>query len=91
MAITFTQERKKQKYLILVLALITLAIVLVVWLGFFKRGETPLPSLVPIVSQKKIEIGWETLRNPLLKELQVFEEISPLEGEVGRENPFTPY
>jgi hypothetical protein len=31
------------------------------------------------------------LESPQLKELDVFEAVSPLEGEIGRENPFLPY
>lgn len=38
-----------------------------------------------------IRINFEILRNPLLEELQTFEEIQPYKDQVGRENPFLPY
>jgi hypothetical protein len=92
MAITFLQEKSRQKHLFLILVLVIFGIILIVWWGFF-RGNEKIPSgLVPtFLTPKEISIDWEVLKNPQLDELEVFEEISPLSGESGRENPFTPY
>jgi len=89
MAITFLQQRKKQKRLIFVLLAVIILIFIVVWRGFLVKTK---PVLVPIISEPpKIEINFEVLKSPILKELQPFEEINPFEEEIGRENPFIPY
>ena len=49
-----------------------------------------LVSIPVIPEPPKIEINFGVLKNPVLKELQPFEEINPLEERAGRENPFTP-
>ena len=91
MAITFLQEKKRQKYLILILALIIIAILIIVWQGFLRR-EAPLSPAVSLpLTHQKIFIDWPTLEDVRVSELQAFEAILPLEGEVGRENPFIPY
>lgn len=91
MAITFTQERKKQTYLILVFVLIIFSILLVVWWGFLKEKVVPPSIILPVLISPTKEIDWQTLKNPKLEELQPFEEIRPLEEGIGRENPFIPY
>ena len=89
MAITFLQQRKKQKRLIFVLLAVIILIFIVVWRGFLVK---PKPVLVPIILEPpKIEINFGVLKGPVLKEFQPFEEIKPFEEEIGRENPFTPY
>ncbi|MBI2041571.1 MAG: hypothetical protein HYT20_00945 [Candidatus Nealsonbacteria bacterium] len=94
MAITITQDRKKQRYLLLALAAIIFAVLLVVWLGFFgKKGGTPQLSSSPVAvyAVPKIEIDWQALDNLRAESLKPFEEITPLKGDLGRKNPFTPY
>ncbi|MBA7596527.1 hypothetical protein ES703_03501 [subsurface metagenome] len=90
MAITFLQAKKRQKNLILVLALAILAIVLLVWFSFLRREAPPSP-LSPALAPLEIKIDWETLQNPQLESLQIFEEVLPFEDEGGRENPFISY
>ena len=90
MAIVFTKERKKQRYLILVLVLLIFAILSAVWWGWIRKEEGISPGALPAYAPPKVEINWGVLKDPQLKELQVFEEISPFEGEAGRENPFVP-
>ena len=90
MAITFLEERKKQRRLVLILTLVIFTILLVVWYGFFMKKETVSPPL-PVLIPQKIEIDWQTLKNPQLQEMQPFEEIFPFEEEIGRENPFLQY
>lgn len=92
MAITFVQEKKKQRYLVLILALVIFLILLIAWWSFSRGGETVHLFVPPsTVTPQKIEIDWQTLNNPQLQELQKFEEIPPPEVEIGRENPFIVY
>lgn len=90
MAITFLQQEKRQKYLILILVGVILLTFFVVWRGFLFK---PKAVLAPTISEPpEIEINFQTLKSPLLKELQPYQEIEPLlEEEMGRENPFIPY
>jgi len=93
MAITFSLQRKKHKYLILVLILAVLVILIVLLRGFLLKPKIEKPEEIITKKPPLIEIDFEILESPILKELQPFEEISPLEEgkEFGRENPFVPY
>lgn len=93
MAITITQERKKQRYLILALAMMIFTILLVVWWGFF-RGEKAvfIPVGPPVIyALPEIKIDWQSLENIRSEIPKPFEEISAFGGKFGRKNPFTPY
>ena len=94
MPIKFVEAKKKQKYLILVFVVVALISAIVIWRGYFKKEE-PVPP-TPGFSFREVRINFDVLENPLLKELQPFEEISlegllPLETNIGRENPFLSY
>jgi hypothetical protein len=98
MAITFLKEKKKQKHLIYIFVGIIFAILIIIWLGFFKKPQPPITKVPTEVSKtgEKIEINFKILENkilenPIFKELKDFEKTPPLEGEAGRENPFLPY
>ena len=91
MAIEFLQAQKRQRYLILILTLAICAIVLVVWLGFFRTSAPVVPASSSIVVQSKIKINWDILSDSRLKELQNFQQIPVLKDKIGRINPFTPY
>jgi hypothetical protein len=99
MAITFLEKRKIQRRYIIIFGIVLLVTISVIWRGFFVEekpiflGEVTKPS-------KKVELDFKILENPILKELQPFEEIEPFKEviveeeiieKVGRENPFTPY
>lgn len=90
MAITFQKREEKQRYLIFAFLIIILVAFLVLYFGFFRKQK---PSFLPptLHQPPRIEINFETLKKPFLKELLPFEEIKPFEGEIGRENPFLPY
>jgi len=90
MAITFLQRRKIQKYLIPVFIVVILITIIVIWSGFLREDETiePVKILIP---PKKVEVDFEVLKSPILEELEPFEEISPFEEKIGRENPFISY
>lgn len=91
MAIEFLQAQKKQRYLMLILTLVICAILLIVWLGFFRSPTTIVPVSVFEETKPKIEINWDTMSDTKLEVLNSFEQISELKDEIGRENPFTPY
>jgi hypothetical protein len=94
MPIKFVEEKKRQKYLILVFLAVALISAVVLWQGYFKKEEPVSPT--PGLSFREVKINFDVLESPVLKELQPFEEISlegllPLEVNVGRENPFISY
>jgi len=90
MAITFIQQRKKQQYLIFVALIVILIALVVVWWGFLSKPK-PVEELKTAIPEE-LKINFEVLNSQILKELQPFEEITPLVGgSAGRENPFTPY
>ena len=91
MDLTHFQQRKKQKYLILVLSGVLLASAIFIWQGFIaKEGKQLIERESQFLSQK-VKINFETLKNPVLEQFQAFEKIEPFKGEAGRDNPFIPY
>jgi len=91
MAIEFLQAQKKQRYMMLILTFTICAILLVVWMGFF-RGEEPIaPVSTSTFIQSEVEINWEALSDEKIEALKTFERIPELKGDVGRENPFANY
>lgn len=90
MAITFQEQKEKQKYLTMVFLVAILVIFSVVYFGFLKK-EKPSEIQGVIYQPPKIELNFELLESPFLKELLPFEEIKPFEDKIGRENPFLPY
>ncbi|MFH1036846.1 MAG: hypothetical protein V1756_02185 [Patescibacteria group bacterium] len=81
----FLKKDNKQLYLIFVL----IAVLLITF--FVYRQKNFVPGIPISFEAKKIEINFQLLENPMLKELQPFEEIKAFEGTVGRENPFLSY
>jgi hypothetical protein len=88
MAITFTQTKKRQRYLLVILGLTAIAILVVILVG---RRNLPSPITAPVFLPPKIEIDFQTLKNPQLGELETFKDIPAFEGKIGRDNPFVPY
>jgi hypothetical protein len=66
--------------------MIIVATALVFYFGVMKKPEQT--SSMILVPPKKTEIDFSALKNPVLLELQPFEEILEFTGEIGRENPF---
>lgn len=92
MVINFTQEKKKQKYLIFILAGVIFLTLAVIWWNFFGKKEQVSVQPAEVVSaQPKIEIDWQTLKDAKLKELEIPPGISEFKDKIGRENPFIPY
>lgn len=95
MAITFVQQKKTQKYLILAFGALILIIVFVFFSDYFKEGEEIFIG-EPIVSKhlSPIKIDFQVLENPIFQKLsESFPDLPSVfsPGEVGRENPFLPY
>ena len=102
MAITFLEQRKKQKYLVFFFATLVLIILLLVCYGHLAEKKA-FPSSTTMKLFKPVEMEWGLFENPVFKELQLYQEIAPFEPymiseegeekevEVGRENPFIPY
>ena len=90
MAINFSEETNHQKYLVLVLIVIVLITFFILRQSFSEPGEETGPTQ-EVFQLKDIEINFEVLQLPIIKELQAFEEIGPFSGQVGRENPFISY
>ena len=92
MAITFVEERKKQKKLLIIFGFLIAITVVVLAQGLLKRIPfSPMTDGEISPTFKKIEIDFTLLENNNLKDLEPFEEIKPFEGKIGRENPFLPY
>lgn len=88
--VTPFQEKKKQRYLILILILAALGIAFIVWYRFLPRQAATMHVLPE--KPEKININFDFLKNPLLTKLTPFEGIRPLNPEdSGRSNPFQPY
>ena len=90
MPINFIQQRKKQKYLIVIVMAMFVITAVLLWSGYFRKPEPVLEEAL-VGSIKEIKIDFDVLENPFLQESQVFEKIPSFEGEIGRENPFLPY
>ena len=89
MAIVFSEQKKRQQYLILVFTIVVLATATVFWFGVFKKPAEPLPSSsLPI---RRIGINFQVFDQSLLSELELFKEVPAFEGVLGRNNPFLPY
>lgn len=91
MAIEFLQAQKKQRYLILILTLAICVTLFVVWWGFLRTPAPAAPVSSSAIVQPKIVINWNVLKDVRLETLNIFEQIPPLQGEAGRENPFISY
>jgi hypothetical protein len=82
---------KRQQMLVIVFFGVVL-ITALIWYFGEKKPKIFLPVETPEISSKKIEINFQVLENPLLKELEFYEKIEKIKPEeVGRENPFLPY
>ncbi len=90
MPIDFIQERKKQKYLTLILMAVFVITAVILWFGYFRKPK-PVSENAPVGSIKEIKIDFDVLDNQFLQESQVFEKAPSFEGEIGRDNPFLPY
>lgn len=83
------EEKKSKNKILLYLVLILIAIGLfIVWKEVILKHNTFMP--VPSEMFRNIQINYQALENPEIKDLILFEEIVEAE-ENGRENPFELY
>ncbi len=87
----FTKQKKKQRYLLLILGIVILAVFLVLKFDYFKKEKVFSPQPPQNFSNEEIKIDFSIFKNSFLKELQQFEKPALFEGRKGRENPFLPY
>ena len=95
MAINFNQQKqkgKKPEYLNYVLIAAVLVLIFGIWWVFLRKPKNVPAEVsqqeIAKVWQKKIDINFEILDNPLFKSLKDFEKILPFDGKTGRDNPF---
>ena len=91
MTINFPKQTKRRSYLFLFFLILAVLVVILIWQGYLIKIKIKAPLVLPPAPLPKIEINYEILESPILKDLQSFEEIKPFEGQAGRENPFIPY
>ena len=92
MAITFLEQRKRQKYLFPVLVFALLINAFVIWWGFLKEEKIDFGfNGVFLGVSRKIEINFNFLKSLDPEKFQSFEQIPLFEEEAGRENPFIPF
>jgi flagellar basal body-associated protein FliL len=86
MAITFAKPKKKKETYSLIILVILLIVFIVVLLNVFKEH----PALISVKPGEiqPVQINFSNLKNPILKELDPFEELEEFKGDIGRENPF---
>ena len=92
MAITFIQQKKRRRYFIIALLAVVVIGALFLGIQFLPRGATFILPVVGIASpfEKDININFEILDSPVLKELGNPPEPIPLPDSSKRANPFTP-
>jgi len=88
MAITFIQQKKRQKYLLIVLVVLIAISLLVVWQLFLVKPKPAAPQQV--LKKPEVKIDFDTLKNPIFNNLIPFEPIPPFGEKIGRDNPFVP-
>ncbi len=82
MAITFLEKRKQLKYLASILVILVLVLIFVFWYSFLRAPAVDPEKVIPEVPRPEMpKIRFETLRDPLLRQLKRFEQIPDL-GEV---------
>jgi len=89
MAITIFKEKTKRTYLIVLLGVVIVGVIFLIWQRFFQKPSTPSSSLP--LPPEEIKINFSVLETPFIKELQLFPEIPPFEGQMGRTNPLSSY
>ena len=90
MPVNFSEKGNRQKYLIIFLIVIVLVSIFILRKNIFKTTISVLPA--PEVFQpQNIEINFEVLKSPAIKELLLPEAEKPFDGKAGRENPFVSY
>jgi len=95
MPVVFSQKKKIQKSLIIVLGAVFLITGYVVWNGFFKEEKAEEVSMQDLIifSRQQVNINFDVFKDPFLEDIQPFIEINPISKDqvIGSNNPFLPY
>jgi hypothetical protein len=91
MAITFTEQKKKQKNLVLIFVILLVIIGIVLTQQLLKRLSLNMAVELSVTPFAQPQIDFKFLESQALKDLEPFEGIGPFLGTIGRENPFIPY
>jgi len=100
MAITFIEERKRQRYLLIIFLVLIVILLGIIWKGFFQKEKEEVEFPGASSTSSMIEINFKILESEKLNELEPFPFIPSIEEEalstgeeikIGRENPFIPY
>lgn len=89
MAIIFSKEKKRQNIMIIIFVAVVVITIFILWQGFFKEEAFFYPEETFIAPMKDITINFSAFESA--KKFRPFKDISPLEEQSGRENPFLPY
>jgi len=82
------QFSQKTIYLLLVLIAVVVLTVFVLWKGFTTRTTSPAEvEEVPT----RADLNFSLLESETVKQLRLFRKIPDFEGEMRRDNPFSPY
>jgi len=86
MVITFEEEHQSpaKKIIILVAVMAVLGGIGYAGWVYFGQQEKGIQGVVP----QKVEINWSILKDSRLDAFEPFSEITPIEGDIGKENPF---
>jgi len=87
MAITFIQQKKRQKYFLIGLAVVILVICFVLWQGFFTKTTTDGPLILPA---QTIDLRFDVLEGDDLDALLTPGEEVTIPQDIGKVNPFLP-
>lgn len=87
MVITFEEEQGNP---IVKYAIIVVVVVVIGGVGFF--GYQYFKDLSDQANMEvmptQITINWATLKDERIDKLELFPSVSPMEGDIGKENPF---
>ncbi|MEA3452730.1 MAG: hypothetical protein U9Q96_00035 [Patescibacteria group bacterium] len=93
MAILFYEKKKREIYLVALVAILILAFFFL-WFKVFRNKEEEIPTIEPNFlerKEEKIKIDFKEIENQILYELEFFSPIFPFQENFGRKDPFVPY
>lgn len=90
MAITFTEERNRQTYLVWILAGVLLLTLVVLWRGYFGQESSFAPAEEKIIVPKTVDMRWEVLEQETWEGRSVLAPPPSVSEIQGRSNPFLP-
>lgn len=87
MAITFIQQKKRQKYFLAGLGVVILITGFVLWKGFVADVSIEGPS---VKSPQEIKLRFDVLESEALRSIESLGDEFTVPTEIGKGNPFLP-